>query len=141
MKRLYAVEVNPDEAPFLCIAKSSSEARKYAVARAVELELATTTRPIVSLEGQFPDFEDFHQQYSLIENRHDTIALGGCLFGDRHLERQEILSTPITRLWTLVQDNDIWWICPGRHYVNRLGYLITNEFRNKEEPSYLCEGL
>jgi len=31
------------------------------------------------------------------------------------------------RVWTVIEDHDTndWFICPGFHYVNRIGYIIT----------------
>lgn len=141
MTSLYAVSFGPDEAPLLCVADTPEEARSVATERAEALEIATVTNPVISLEGQHPDYSDFRRQYTLMKNPHDACALGGHLFGGSDNEKMEIGSTPPERLWTLVEADDIWWICPGRHHVNRLGNLITNEPRRKEEPSYLCEGL
>ena len=137
MTSLYEVAFGPDSVPLLCVAETAEEARLIAMGRAEELEIATVTNPAITLAGQYPDYDDFRRRFTLRKNRHDAVALGGCLFGGTGSELREIQTAAPERLWTLIEDNDVWWIWLGGHLVNGLGYLITNEPRLNEEKVYL----
>jgi hypothetical protein len=36
-------------------------------------------------------------------------------------------NTDMKYVWTLVDDDNIWYIIPGYHLVNRIGYFVTKE--------------
>lgn len=47
-------------------------------------------------------------------------------FGDEHNFIRELISTAPDTIWTLVTgDDNEWIIISGYHYVNRLGYFVS----------------
>ena len=79
-------------------------------------------------------------RYTLVQNRFDPFsALDGCVFGSVSEEMETVRNAPSENLWTLIESDGLWWILPGFHYVNRLGYLLTNEPRKYDEQEYLYD--
>jgi hypothetical protein len=140
MKKVFVVSFSNDELPELQIAGQAADVLAEALHRAEELDIPVTDRPAVHLEGEYPDFDDFRERYTLVKNPYDTsAALGGCAFGWFGDEWATIQKVVPENLWTLIECEDLWWISPGFHYVNRLGYLVTNERRGEDERSYLYD--
>lgn len=140
MKKLYAVTFSNEEPPHLCVAYDEGEARELALQRAMDLELSIGGELLVDFEGTYPDFDDFERHYSLRRNSYDPMAgLGGTLFGATGIEWDAVSQCSPSAVWTLLESEDLWWISPGFHFVNRLGYLLTNEERVGDEPDYLYE--
>jgi hypothetical protein len=140
MKTLFAVNFDRDEVPHLCVADDEGHARDLTLQRAAEMEIPIRDQLSVNIEGTYPDFDDFEHRYSLRQNPYDPSAgLGGTLFAATGTEWETISKSPRATIWTLIESEDIWWISPGIHIVNRLGYLLTNEERTEAEPDYLYE--
>ena len=88
--------------------------------------------------------DDFFERYTLVTNQFDSNASwGGAMFETYGEEVQhvcDVANNPITakRVWTLVEgDNNTQWIVAGYHYVNREGYLITEEDWTDDGEGYL----
>ena len=140
VKTLYAVTFDQDEPPHYCVAESEDEALSSTLSYAAELDISVLDPLLVDSEGIYADFEDFESRYSLRSNPHDPIAgLGGILFGATGIEWDAVSRSPLSTIWTLVECDGVWWISPGIHFVNRLGYLLTNEARARDERDYLYE--
>jgi hypothetical protein len=140
MKTLFAVTFDKEEPEYLCTADNENEARYLTLERAAELEFSIRGELLVTNEGTYPDFEDFERLYSLRRNSHDQMSgLGGTLFAASGIEWDTVSQSPPGTIWTLIESDDIWWISPGIHFVNRLGYLLTNEERVGDYIQYLYE--
>ena len=63
--------------------------------------------------------------YIPVENHLDIEAgFGGCMYETYGDEYEFIKKANKNNVWTLI-DGDGMFIIPGRHYVNRFGYFIT----------------
>ncbi|MGD1084468.1 MAG: hypothetical protein ABSA47_06910 [Verrucomicrobiota bacterium] len=140
MKKVFMVTYSDDEPPASQVADVVVDALKDALSHAEELGITLTAQPSVVLEGYYPDFDDFRQHYTLLKNRFDSSsALDGCLFGWVGQEWEAVRNGPPKNLWTLIECEGLWWISPGFHYVNRLGYLLTTEPRKTDDQQYLYD--
>ena len=140
MKTLFAVKYNNDESPFFCVADNEDDARYFALERLAELQYPIGGELSVASEGVYSTVEDFERLYSLRRNPYATMTeLGGTLFGAAGVEWDTVRQSPPATIWTLVESDEIWWICPGIHIVNRLGYLLSNEERINDETQHLYE--
>jgi hypothetical protein len=140
MKKVFVVSFSSDDLPEIQIAGEAADALSDALDRAKELDIEVTDQPSVHFDGEYPDFDDFRERYTLVKNPYDPSAgLGGYAFGCFGDEWTMVQNAAPENLWTLIECEDLWWISPGFHYVNRLGYLLTNEGRVADEPSYLYE--
>ena len=140
MKTLFAVTFDNEKPPHFCVADDENEARDLTLERVAELEFSIHGELLVENEGTYQNIEDFERLYSLRSNSHDSMSeLGGTLFGTSEIEWNTISQSPPATIWTLVESDEIWWISPGIHFVDRLGYLLTNEERIGDEIQYLYE--
>jgi len=140
VKTLFAVTFDNEEPPYPCVADDEDEARALTLEHAADSESSVRGEFLVKSEGTYPDIQDFELRFSLRRNPYDPMAgLGGTLFGTNGVEWDTISQSLPGTVWTLLQTDDIWWISPGLHVVNRLGYLLTKEERIGEEPDYLYE--
>jgi hypothetical protein len=140
MKTLFAVTFDNEELPHICQADNEDEARFLTLEWAAEHDFSIQCELSVKIEGAYPDIEDFERLYSLRRNSHDSMAgLGGALFGTNGIEWETVRNSPPGAIWTLIESDEIWWVSPGIHFVNRLGYLLTNEERIDDETHYLYE--
>lgn len=75
------------------------------------------------------DYFEFFDKYKPIVNPFDSNAAeNGCLFETYGAELQMVKDAEPNKVWTLVtDDNGETIIVNGAHFVNRLGYLITQE--------------
>ncbi|HEX4085783.1 MAG TPA: hypothetical protein VHY22_12795 [Chthoniobacteraceae bacterium] len=122
------------------IADDEIEALNSAILRANELEIKVAKNPVAKRDGEYPSFDDFTANFSLVRNSIDPLAgLGGYLFGPLGSEGDFVRQNSPQRVWTLIESEDLWWITPGIHMVNRLGYLITHEERSAEERAFLYD--
>jgi len=140
MKTLYAVTFHPEEPEYLCIADSEHEARDLTIDHAKDYEIPITGQFLIESQETHPDLNDFQSRYTLRNNPHDSMAgLGGKIFGSNGIEWDTVRESPPGTIWTLIESDGIWWICPGIHFVDRLGYLLTEQERVEDERHYLCE--
>lgn len=83
--------------------------------------------------------EDFLNKYTLVKNHLDINAgFDGCIFEDFGEEYQYVKKHISNhKVWTLIDNNDGWYgIVAGFHFVNSLGYLITEEPWENEDEEY-----
>jgi hypothetical protein len=140
MKKIFSVTFSHDEIEALQAADDAAEALNEALLRAQELEIAVSLETRVDLEGEYPDFDDFGRYYTLVKNPFDDCAaLDGCVFGWTGQEWETVRKAPTEKLWSLIDCEGLWWICPGFQYVNRVGYLLTKESRRANESDYLYD--
>ena len=75
-------------------------------------------------------YDDWVDQYQPIENLIDKEAgYEGCMF-ETYGEENEFVLDNLNRntVWTLITgDNEDFWVIPGYHIVNRMGYFITTK--------------
>ena len=70
----------------------------------------------------------------------DMCSFGGCMYETFGEELEYIKAQPNKRIWTIVDgDDDDLLIIAGYHFVNRLGYLVTNEEWSDEYETYLVD--
>jgi hypothetical protein len=70
----------------------------------------------------------------------DMCSFGGCMYETYGEEIAYVKAQPNKRIWTIVDtDGDDLLILAGYHFVNRLGYLITNEEWSDENEEYLID--
>lgn len=86
------------------------------------------------LEHPYTEFETWHEKFKPVANHIDEDASwDGAMFetyGDEELYIEKMCRENPRKVWTLVED-DYGFMCitNGWHYVNRIGYFITeNEF-------------
>jgi calcineurin-like phosphoesterase family protein len=96
--------------------------------------------------------EDFYNKYTTEHNQvllktlkegispDDMCSFGGCMYETFGEEVEYVKQVPNNRIWTVVDgDGDDLIIIAGYHFVNRLGYLITNEAWEDEYEEYICD--
>jgi len=73
------------------------------------------------------EYEDFIDQFKPIKNTIDKYAgFDGCMFETYSPEYDFVKEQPTNTIWTLIDgDMETLEIVPGKHFVNRLGYFIT----------------
>ena len=82
--------------------------------------------------------DDFDNRYEVIQNHLDPNACyGGAWFETYGPEQDFIYSIGPERVWTIVEEDGVLSIIAGRHYVNRLGYLLTTKGWSDENEAYL----
>jgi hypothetical protein len=140
MKAVYDVALNADELPLMIVAESSGVAEAEALERATELEIMPDHRPRITFQGVFPDWRDFVKKYQPLPNPFDRMAAcDSCLYGASGREWEAIRDTPTEHVWTVLESDDQWWIAPGKHFVNRLGYLIATVPHVPGESDYIYD--
>jgi hypothetical protein len=94
----------------------------------IEAQCAESISLPVTVEfvGTEPGWEEFQAKHHPLKNpRHET-ALEGCLFDLQADDLKFISQQSAATVWTLVEgDFGLSLIQPGFHFVNRLGYLVT----------------
>lgn len=97
---------------------------------------------------------DFYEQFKPVKNHIDTNASwDGCMFETYGEELEFVKAQPEKKIWTVMDsDNGEMMVGSGFHFVNRLGYLITEEpwddeiqvldpdidYDSDEEKCYFC---
>jgi hypothetical protein len=70
----------------------------------------------------------------------DIAPFGGCMYETFGEELEYVKAQPNKRIWTIVDtDGDDLIILAGFHFVNRLGYLITNEEWSDANEEYIVD--
>jgi hypothetical protein len=83
------------------------------------------------------EWDKFRERYTLIKNHLDENASGdGFMFETYGAEVEFIKQQPPARIWTLVDADGQSVVVAGWHYVNRLGYFLTEEDAKDECESY-----
>lgn len=74
------------------------------------------------------DENTFWDTYKPIVNTIDKSAsFEGHMFETYGEELAFVKSQPAEKIWTLCEEDGVTFIASGYHYVNRLGYFITEE--------------
>lgn len=72
------------------------------------------------------EYEEFLEKYKPIENHIDKYAaFNGCMFETYGEEAEYVRNSCPENIWTIITEGDDMFIIPRYHYVNRLGYFIT----------------
>ena len=83
-------------------------------------------------------YDEFEMRYEPIKNHFDKFAANEGTwfetFGEAELFVQN--ADPKT-VWTIVECDESIWLIAGFHFVNRLGYLITQTPWASETETYL----
>jgi hypothetical protein len=92
-------------------------------------------------EGKSLTYDNFSEKYTLVENhigKHSSFE--GCMFETYDKELEFVRSCDPKRIWTVI-DCDGWFgITAGYHWINRVGYLITNEeWESDTEEFVICD--
>lgn len=69
----------------------------------------------------------------------DMCSFGGCMYETYGNEIDYIKKQPNERVWTIIDEGDELYIIAGFHYVNRFGYLVTDEKWNDQNETYLVD--
>ena len=73
-------------------------------------------------------YDEFFEQHKPIDNHIvgvENAVYNGKMFETFGEEYREIIRTPKEKLWTIVETDTGMVLLPGYHYVNRMGYFIT----------------
>lgn len=87
-------------------------------------------------------YDDFLEKYTLVNNHFcRTAAHDGCMFETFGEELDFVREQNPKRVWTLIDNNDGWYgVSAGLHFVNRIGYLITEEeWQDGTEEFIICD--
>lgn len=69
----------------------------------------------------------------------DMCSFGGCMYETFGEELDYVKAQPNKRIWTIIDEEDELFFIAGYHFVNRLGYLITDEEWSDEHETYLVD--
>ena len=70
----------------------------------------------------------------------DMCSFGGCMYETFGDELAYVKQVPNNRIWTIVDgDGDDLIIIAGYHFVNRLGYLVTDKAWEDEYEQYIVD--
>ena len=74
-------------------------------------------------------YNEWVERYKPLKNSLDTnAAYDGCMYETYGKEYEEVTKAPPQTVWTLISDDEGEdCIVAGWHYVNRLGYFITEK--------------
>jgi hypothetical protein len=83
----------------------------------------------------------FFEKYTCEDNPNtEEGSFGNCFFDTYGPDIVYVVNTAITspkRIWTIIDDNDGWYgIVAGYRYINRQGYLITEQEWKDEYEQY-----
>lgn len=87
-----------------------------------------------------PDFEDLDKEFHVIyQNVETTESKHPHMLETYGMDEQKARLTHTNHIWTIVEgDDNLSYICPGYHHVNRLGYIQTIKSWNPKYQSDLC---
>ncbi len=69
--------------------------------------------------------EDWEENFKPIINNEDTASWGGIMFETYNPDLDFVRKCPIEHIWSLIDGDESVWIVTGYHFVNRIGYFIT----------------
>lgn len=84
------------------------------------------TEEIIKTED---DFDKLYTYDESVQSVSEPEKQAGCLetFGHDIEILNKIMETRPNNVWTMLDCDEGMYIVPGRHYVNRLYYVVTNE--------------
>jgi len=73
--------------------------------------------------------EEWEEEYVPVKNHlDDNASFDGCMFETYAEEFVHVLrNADDKKVWTYVEGDEGLYLIPGLHFVNRLGYLITEK--------------
>ena len=73
--------------------------------------------------------EEWEEEYVPVKNHlDDNASFDGCMFETHDEEFVHVLrNADDKKVWTYVEGDEGMYLIPGLHFVNRLGYLITEK--------------
>jgi hypothetical protein len=73
--------------------------------------------------------EEWEEEYVPVKNHlDDNASFDGCMFETYDEEFVHVLrNADDKKVWTYVEGDEGLYLIPGLHFVNRLGYLITEK--------------
>lgn len=73
--------------------------------------------------------EEWEEEYVPVKNHlDDNASFDGCMFETYDEEFVHVLrNADDKKVWTYVEGDEGMYLIPGLHFVNRLGYLITEK--------------
>ena len=78
--------------------------------------------------------EVFYKEYKPIKNHYDpNAAFDGHMFETYGEELDFIKGINHWHVWTIIESEGKMYICAGFHYVNRVGYMVTQKEWNSDE--------
>ena len=96
--------------------------------------------------------DDFYKKYNTEHNQvllktlkdgispDDMCSFCGCMYETFGEEVEYVKQVPNNRIWTIVDgDGDDLIIIAGYHFVNRLGYLVTDKAWEDEYEQYIVD--
>lgn len=89
--------------------------------------------------------DDFYEKFNPIKNHiNDNASFDGCMFetyGEELEFVQKTAKETPKKVWTILDCEGKLYLGAGYHYVNRFGYLITEEdwTDEEQEQDYLFE--
>ncbi len=77
-------------------------------------------------------FEEFEQEFEPLQNHIDSNAsFDGYMYETYGAELDYILEQNKDYVWTIVEEDNEFFVIPNYHLVNRVGYIITNISHNQ----------
>lgn len=71
-------------------------------------------------------WEQFVDRFKPIKNPYtDSDAHDGTMFETFGKELEFVKKQPNEKVWTFLAEDDVTWISEGYHFVNRIGYFVT----------------
>ena len=77
--------------------------------------------------------------YNAFARRYNPLPSGsradGTILHDdfRNMPVEHLRALEENRLWTVVDEDNVLYLCPGRRFVNRFGYVITEHPYDEQE--------
>jgi hypothetical protein len=85
-------------------------------------------------------YEEWIDKFKPIKNYIEEYApYGGYMFETYGAEREAVRETDPKLVWTIIEGETKLWLMPGKHLVNRLGYMITQVEWEDEDEAILIE--
>ena len=94
-------------------------------------DLRTQVWTLLEEEHEDISEDDFYENFTMVKNHlDDNASFNGCMFetyGEEH-DYVRKMARETNRVWTIVDgEYDTQYYIAGYHFVNRLGYIITEE--------------
>lgn len=86
-------------------------------------------------------YDRWESEFTPVKNSANPGAnANGALFETFGADLEKVLAklkTEPEKVWTMVEaENDKWYISPGYHLVNRVGYLLTEKALDSKNPKH-----
>jgi hypothetical protein len=105
------------------------------------VDLSALTIQCVTSVDAYPTWEEFEAQFKPVTNHFDTNAsFDGQMFETYGDELKFVHAQPPEHVWTIVEDGtgDLPWIIPDFYFVNRIGYIVTENPWQEDQADFLA---